>query len=109
MQKALLIFAALCLTGCASKPPIVTIPPVSCADLIPSDWAKGIDAAPIPPEAIFVPGTPVTEAVAADLIAPWAAAYADTSSGLEKANGRVQDAIGIVRQCEAKVNAARVK
>lgn len=52
-------------------------------------------------------GRPLTDAMVAAILAPWAAAYVGMSGQLEKANGRTVDAMDIPRQCEAMVNAAR--
>lgn len=52
-------------------------------------------------------GKPLTAAVAAALVAPWAAGYVAMDGQLSKANGRTQDAIGIVTECERLVNEAR--
>jgi hypothetical protein len=39
----------------------------------------------------------------------WAQSYVGMSGQLEKANGRTGDAIAIMHQCEAQVNAARIQ
>jgi hypothetical protein len=52
-------------------------------------------------------GKPLTAATAAAIVAPWAAGYVAMSGQLDKANGRTGDAIEIVTDCEALVNAAR--
>lgn len=54
-------------------------------------------------------GKPLTNAMIAAIIAPWAGAYVGMSGQLEKANGRTSDAMGIQRRCEQQVNEARPK
>ena len=98
-MKRLIVTLALgaALTGCINRP-IVSIPPASCARLIPAEWAEGVEAAPIP-------DTTGLDGLAA--IQAWAAAYVAMGGQLAKANGRAADTIGIVSRCEAMVNAAR--
>lgn len=86
-------------------------PPARCADLIPTDWQQPVDAAPVPtnaPDAEWL-GKPLTAAVEAALIAPWANGYVAQDGALAKANGRTADTISIFKACEAQVNAARPK
>ena len=85
----------------------MTIPPARCADLIPAEWAQGVKAEPIPDNAPVPLGVPVTAALAAALVAPWAAAYIGMSGQLDKANGRTADAMEIVKDCERRANEAR--
>ena len=80
-------------------------PPARCADLVPTTWAQGVPATPVPDTAAPEGVTGVAAAIVA--VKAWAAAYLGMSGQLEKANGRTADAIGIVRQCEAQTNAAR--
>lgn len=103
-----ILFAAIILTvgGCTSRP-IVSIPPAACADMVPSGWAAGVEATPVPDNAPVSLGTALTAPVVAAIVAPWASAYVAMSGALEKANGRTADAMGIMRQCEKLVNAAR--
>jgi len=54
-------------------------------------------------------GKPLTPAMAAAIIGPWAGAYVGMSGQLDKANGRTADTISIVGVCESQANAARVK
>lgn len=102
-----LIVAALALSLVACQTPIVSTPRAACADLVPSEWAQGVEAAPVPNDAPVTFGQPISPAMVALIIGPWAAAYVATSAALEKANGRTASAMDIVRQCEAKVNKAR--
>ena len=77
--------------------------------MVPAGWSEGVEAAPVPHNTDISRwiGQPLTEAIAAAIIAPWAAGYVGMSGQLEKANGRTTDAMGIQRNCEAMVNAAR--
>lgn len=68
--------------------------------MIPPGWSQGTDATPIPD----TKGLSDFQAVQA-----WAAAYVGMSGQLDKANGRTQDAIGIMQRCEGLVNEARGK
>jgi len=52
-------------------------------------------------------GAPLTAALVAQIIGPWAAAYVTTSGALETANERTARSIEIVKRCEALANAAR--
>lgn len=61
----------------------------------------------MPNDAPVTPGVPLTNAVIAAIIGPWASAYVGMSGQLEKANGRTADTIGIVATCERMVNEAR--
>ena len=110
-MKRLIVTLALgaALTGCINRP-IVSIPPASCAQLVPAEWAEGVEAAPIPanePQISEWLGKPLTAAMVAAIVAPWATGYVAMSGQLTKANGRTADAVTIVSRCEAMVNAAR--
>jgi len=83
------------------------IPPARCADLIPKGWSDGVPAAAVPDNAPVVMGAPLTPQIVAAIIAPWASAYVEQDSQIDKANGRTADTISIVRECEAQANAAR--
>lgn len=88
----------------------MTIPPASCAKLIPDSWAQGVEAAPIPANEPQIPewlGKPLTAPMVAAIIAPWASGYVAMSGQLTKANERTGAAIEIQTDCEAMVNAAR--
>lgn len=106
MRALIVAVLGLALAGCGSKV-IVSTPKAHCADLTPSAWAEGVEAAPIPTDAPVEMGKPLTEAVRAAIVAPWAGAYVMMSAALEVANGRTVDAIGIPKRCEALMNAAR--
>lgn len=107
MRKVLMMFATLSLLGCAAKTPIVSTPLAACGDLIPASYADGVQGAPIPDNAPIAYGVPLTPDLAAAIVNPWAAAYVAASGQLEKANGRTADVIKIVKDCEARTNAAR--
>ena len=82
----------LALTACAGAPPIVTASGADCAGLVPNEWRAGVAGAPLPPD----------EAVVGDWIV-----FADEQTGrLDRANGRLADAMSIVETCEANANAA---
>lgn len=68
---------------------------------------EGVEATPVPANAPVTLGAPLTAALVAQIVAPWASAYVGMSGQLEKANGRTADAIDIVKRCETLVNAAR--
>lgn len=110
-MKRLIVTLALsaALTGCINRP-VVSIPPAACAKLVPSGWAEGVEAAPIPANEPQIPdwlGKPLTASMVAAIIAPWAAGYVAMSGQLDKANSRTAGAIEIQSKCEAMVNAAR--
>lgn len=50
-------------------------------------------------------GNALADALAA--VKAWAGAYVAADGQLAKANGRTADTIGIVRRCEAMINATR--
>lgn len=103
MHKTLMLFALLSLPACAGKQAIVTTPRVECSRLVPEQWGQGVEAAPIPIDTPVTIGSPLTEAVRASIVAPWATAYLLMSAALEKANGRTADTITIVQGCETAV------
>jgi len=109
-MRALILMTALMTAACGPRP-VVTTPPAACSALLPPSWAQGVAAEPIPMTPDLSPflGKPLTDAIAAYIAAPYAQAYAGADGRLSQANGRTQDAILIVSQCEAAVNAARVK
>lgn len=109
MRKVLMLCAMLLLPGCAGNPSIVQTPPAACAGLIPESWSEGVEAAPIPQNADVTDwlGKPLTAAMAAAIVAPWASGYVAMNGQLTKANGRTIDSVEIMRNCEALVNAAR--
>lgn len=109
MRKLLMISAVLSLTACAGKTPIVSTPPAACAKLIPKGYSEPLPAASIPTPFAATLGVILTAELAAQIVAPWAKAYVETSGTLEKANGRTADSINIVKSCEDRVNAARPK
>lgn len=88
----------------------VSTPPARCADLVPTSWAEGVPGAPVPsnePRIAEWLGKPLTAAMVAAIIAPWAGAYVTSEGQISKANGRTVDTVGIVKRCEEMVNAAR--
>ena len=111
MRKTLMLFAMLSLMACARSPSIVTIPPAACSKLTPQNWKQGVEAAPVPKNTDISEwlGKPLTLAIAAAIIAPWAQGYVMQDAQLEKANGRTADSIAITEECERQVNAARPK
>lgn len=110
MRSLIVIAAMLAVTACGPRP-IVSTPPASCASIVPPSWAAGVDAEPIPvtPDLTAYLNKPLTDAIAAYIAAPYAQAYAGADMRLSQANGRTEDAIAIVRECERAVNAARPK
>jgi hypothetical protein len=109
MRKILLLSAPLLLATSACARNIVQTPPARCADLIPSDWEKGVDGEPLPGEqTVPVPLTDKASAVMWEAVAKvWAQAFTGQAGQLGKANDRTKAAIGIFRRCEAMINEAR--
>lgn len=110
MKRITIALALIATLSACGHTPIVSTPPAGCSKLIPSDWSKGVDAAPIPENAPGIAdwiGKPLTAAVAAAIAAPWAAGYVAMSGQLDKANDRTAATVSIVTNCEAMVNAAR--
>jgi hypothetical protein len=78
---------------CACVGPTVTAQSAGCSSLIPSEWEKGVDPAPLPD---------------GNTIGDWIA-FGDAQTGkLDTANDRTASTIGIVRRCEAR-DAAAIK
>jgi hypothetical protein len=67
-----------------------------------------VDGAPIPDNAPVTLGAPLTAAIVAVIISPWAGAFVDASGRLEKANERTRQSVQIVRECERLANEARL-
>lgn len=107
MRKLLMLSAILCSSACVAPRPIVQTPPAACSRLIPNGWTQGVEASPVPQNAAVPVGTPLTAALAASIVAPWASAYVAMSAALDKANGRTADTVAIVTECEKQANAAR--
>lgn len=120
MKFAPLCFALFAVTGCAAIR--VTIPPATCAKLIPPNWREPVEhtaiPAPVPADhgaAVCANVGPAAEAFcrasqrALEGERRYAGAYVAESGQVEKANGRTVDAIGIFERCEAAVNAARLR
>lgn len=61
---------------------------IACSTLIPKEWKKKIEGAPLPSEY-------------ADVGVWQSFAFAQTGQ-LDKANGRTADTIGIIERCEAR-------
>ena len=86
MRPFLPIFAALACAACVGAPPIVTAKS-ACSSLLPIDWERGVEGAPLPD---------------GETIADWVA-FSDAQTGqLDKANDRYRAATGIVRRCEER-------
>lgn len=85
-MKPILAASILSLSACAG-PPVVTASSSACSSLIPPDWAKGVEGAPLPE---------------GNVLADWIA-FGDAQTGkLDQANSRTKDAIGIVERCETR-------
>lgn len=80
------LFPLLAVTACAGAPPIVAAN-TACSALLPPEWTKGVEGAPLP---------------GGDSVGDWVA-FADAQTGrLDVANDRYSSAIGIVERCEAR-------
>ena len=85
-MKPILAASILSLSAC-SGPPVVTASSSSCSSLIPPDWAKGVEGAPLPE---------------GNVLADWIV-FGDAQTGkLDVANGRTRDTIGIISRCEER-------
>lgn len=63
----------------------------ACSTLLPDEWRKGVDGAPLPD---------------GDTVGDWIA-FGDAQTGqLDKANDRYKAAVGIVARCEERDRAA---
>lgn len=87
MRLLMPISIALLLQGCVGTPHIVTTR-IACSALIPGEWKKPIEGAPLPSK----------DAAMGDWVG---FAFAQTGQ-LDKANGRTADTIGIIERCEAR-------
>ena len=81
-----IVLLMLPLTACAT--PVVTVQPNSCSSLLPEEWSKGVEGAPLPPD----------NATIGDWIV-----FGDAQTGrLDVANDRTKSAIGIISRCEER-------
>lgn len=109
MRKVWMLSTLLLLPACARGPVIVTTPPAACHKIVPTSWAAGIPAEPIP-RAVDIKewiGRPFTETMAAAIVAPYAKAYVGADAKQAMSDGRTADAIAIFTNCEELVNASR--
>ena len=94
LMPSILLFA---MPGCAlfaGGNPVVTTQGAGCSTLLPNEWKKGVDSAPLP---------------AGDTVGDWIA-FGDAQTGrLDIANDRTVSAIGIVERCESRDAAAMKK
>ena len=81
-----LTLPAAALSACASQPKAALLAS-DCSILVPAEWRKGVDSADLPE------GTTVGDWIA----------FGDRQTGqLDKANGRIRDALTIVEGCEKR-------
>ena len=86
MRLLLLLPVMLACGACVSAGPILATPG-ACSSLIPDSWRAGVEGADLPD---------------GDTVGDWIA-FADAQTGrLDVANGRTNDAIGIIERCEAR-------
>lgn len=97
--------------GCAMSTPIIA-DKAPCSQLVPVAWRAGVSGAPAPAtldQATFVNPLAYSDALARE----WMKFGVAQTAQLTIANGRMEDAIGIVERCEARdaaaVRAARPK
>lgn len=90
MRLSMLACAMLALPGCASVPSIYATQG-ACSSLLPSDWLKGVNGAPLP---------------AGNDVGDWITFGDAQTAQLDKANGRYVDGFGIIGRCEARDRAA---
>ncbi len=83
--------ALILLAGCAGT---ATSPEARCSQLVPANWADGVEGADIPAD---------------DDVTTWQRAFVAQSGQLEKANGRTADAMAITSRCETMINETRRK
>lgn len=113
MRPMLAASLLLAVAGCAGSPVIVASPS-ACTDLIPVDWAKGVDHTPAPDPAPPKPtDQPGIVAWTLDELKKWTGFGVSEANKVDQANGRTADAIGIAKRCEERdakaVRAARPK
>lgn len=78
----------------ACQPMRITPPAARCSSMIPSDWAKGIEAVPLP---------------GFETVGEVLTAFIDQSARLQMANDRQRDSIAIMQRCEELLNASQKK
>lgn len=85
-----------------TAPPIVSAAG-ACSELLPAEWEKGVDGAPVPADAPPQPReAPGVLAWTLDQLKVWTGFGIEESARREIANGRTRDSIGIVRRCEER-------
>jgi hypothetical protein len=87
MLRSIPLLAMLGLGACVGGPPIVTASVVACSTLLPPEWRRGVDPAPLP---------------SGETVGDWIAFGDAQTARLDAANGRTRDAIGVVERCEAR-------
>jgi hypothetical protein len=108
-----LVSLTLAAPACVGRP-VVVAKSSDCASLVPGEWEKGVEGAPIPAASPPKPATLADQlAQAIDQLKSWVGFGVDESNRRVQANGRTKDAIDIIRRCEERdrqaVQAARPK
>lgn len=80
----------LAATACVSTS--VYAPKADCSALVPQAWREAVPSTPLPPEG----------ATDLERLKAWINWGVAQTGQLEKANGRLADAIGIVERCEER-------
>ncbi len=86
--RTAIVMLSLSLASACATPMRVTQHASGCAELVPIEWAAGVEGAPLP-------------RLNADRT-DWQVFGEKQTGQLDKANGRTRDAIGIVSRCEAR-------
>lgn len=106
MRLMCLALLTLAVPACVGRP-VVVASASHCTSLIPAEWGKGIEGAPVPAPAAPKPaGVAEQLAQAIEELKKWVGFGVDESNRREQANGRTRDAIGIARRCEERDAAA---
>jgi hypothetical protein len=102
MRAMLAASLLLAVAGCAGSPVIVASPS-ACAELIPAEWANGVDHTPASGCcACQAYGSAGILAWTLDELKKWTGFGVSEAAKVDQANGRTADAIGIVARCEAR-------
>jgi hypothetical protein len=97
MQPIAKFLALPLLTLCAACSTVtVNRQDVNCLGFIPDSWQKPVPSAPIPTQG----STDLEEAKV------WAGGFVAQSGQLAKANGKFDDTVHIIGECERRYNAA---
>jgi hypothetical protein len=111
-MKRITLFAALLCSSCSTVQ--LNYEPFACSTLVPKSWAERIAGEPLPDEAylddFYNSNDPARVKLAAELEKrDWQKAFVGQSFRLSMSQGRAEDTMLIIKECESKQTAAAKK